>query len=177
VRSGFCADDGDGGAVTGACMAIVGGLALSGVVAVNGDVWPTASLAAPVELWPAWSGYRAGGMLAGNSFCSKAGGWDTGGAASLNAGSGGNSGIAGTAGRLSFEVVVAESGPAAGEFEVIAAGAGEIGDGEVEARSVATRARRSRRRAKCLWRWSAAEHPRAIGLRRLRPVAQAPALR
>jgi hypothetical protein len=60
------------------------------------------------------------------------GGWDAEGAASLIEGRGGSSGMAGTAGKLSFEVIVAADGPAAGEFEVVAAGAGEIGGGDVE---------------------------------------------
>jgi len=72
------------------------------------------------------------GMLAGDSFGNNAVGWDVEGAASLIAGRGGNSGMAGTAGKLSFEAVVAAGEPTAGGFRVVAAGAAVLGGGDVE---------------------------------------------
>jgi hypothetical protein len=71
-------------------------------------------------------------MLAGESFGNEIDGSDVEGAASLIAGRGGNSGMAGTAGKLSCEAVVAASEPAAGGFKVVAAGAALVRGGVVE---------------------------------------------
>jgi hypothetical protein len=64
--------------------------------------------------------------FADKSLDSGAAGWVADGTASLIAGSGGNSGIAGTAGLLSFEFVVAVGG-----LVLVAIGAGEVGGGDV----------------------------------------------
>jgi hypothetical protein len=65
-------------------------------------------------------------MFAGKSFGIKGDGCVADGAGSFIAGSGGNSGMAGTAGRLFFAKAVAEGVPVVGGVDVVAAGASGV---------------------------------------------------